>query len=85
MQKLKRLKKYFSLDSHLPAEAPEGTNIHNTIGLSVITIYSGFKLCRNSLVQFTGTFDCQGTFHYEFIPEGKIVNKEMYHWHPSSP
>jgi len=23
-------------------------------------------------------FDCQGTVHCEFIPEGKTVNKEMY-------
>ena len=23
-------------------------------------------------------FDCQGVVHYKFIPEGEIVNKEMY-------
>jgi histone-lysine N-methyltransferase SETMAR len=25
-----------------------------------------------------GFFDCQGTLHYEFIPKGKTVNRDMY-------
>jgi len=60
------------------SRVPKAININNTIGLRVIIIYSGFKVCRNSLAQFTGTCDCQRIFHYEFISEGKIVNKEMY-------
>jgi hypothetical protein len=61
----------------LQAKVPKGTNIHDTIGLSVIFIHGGFKYCRKYLIQFRGTSDCQGIFHYEFIPEGKIVNKEI--------
>ena len=36
------------------------------------------KRYRKSLVKFTGTFVNKGIFHYEFISEGKTLNKWMY-------
>jgi hypothetical protein len=43
-----------------------------------ITYTVASKLSRNWLVWFTGILDCLAVFNYEFIPEGKILNKEMY-------
>ena len=58
---------------NLPTKVPKGTNIYKTIGLSVIIIHSCFKHCRNSLVQFTGTFAYQSIVHYGSVPESKSV------------
>jgi hypothetical protein len=75
-----KMKKKNSVSIHnSPTKVPKGTNIYNTIGLSVIIIHSCFKHLWNSLVQFTGTSDCQSIVHYEPISEGKSVNKEMCH------
>ena len=41
-------------------------------------IHSSFKTFPELSVFFTENLDCLGVFNYEFIPESKIVNKEMY-------
>jgi hypothetical protein len=39
---------------------------------------SSFKKFGNSLGYFTAIFDRQGIVHYDFIPEGKTLNKESH-------
>jgi hypothetical protein len=39
---------------------------------------SRFKIFQEFIGTISGCFYSQGILHYEFIPEGKTVNKEMY-------
>jgi hypothetical protein len=46
------------------------------IGFLICLYVVASKRSRNSLVYFTGTFDCRGLVHYGFITEGKTGKKE---------